>query len=314
MKKLVIATRSSKLALWQANHVKEAIETRTRRLGDSIFVDLLPIKTTGDKILDSPLSKIGGKGLFVKEIEEALLDGRADLAVHSMKDVPVETPQGLTLGVIPEREDPTDTLLAVHFETLESLPAKALVGTSSLRRQAQLLALRPDLEIVSLRGNVDTRLRKLLEGQFQAIIMATAGLNRLGLSAPKQQTLGPPDFIPAVGQGALGIEFREDRPEIAAVLDFLNHAATAACVAAERGFLAELQGGCQVPIAGHAQFTDAGRLRLVGLVADLRGERIIRREISGPAERGAAIGHELGQIVLEAGGREILAEVYSQGV
>lgn len=316
MKKLVIATRSSKLALWQANHVKDSIETRTRDLGEPVLVELLPIKTTGDKILDSPLSKIGGKGLFVKEIEEALLDGRADLAVHSMKDVPVETPQGLTLGVIPEREDPTDTLLCVHYDALAGLPPKAVVGTSSLRRQAQLLALRPDLEVVSLRGNVDTRLRKLLEGQFQAIIMATAGLNRLGLSAPKQQKLGPPDFIPAVGQGALGIEFREDKPEIAALLAFFNHAATAVCVAAERGFLAELQGGCQVPIAGHATVASTGSggalgdIQLVGLVADLRGERIVRRAITGPAHRAAALGKELGQIVLDAGGRAILAEVY----
>lgn len=310
MKKLVIATRSSKLALWQANHVKAAIEAHSQELGAPVSVELLPLKTTGDKILDSPLAKIGGKGLFVKEIEEALLDGRADLAVHSMKDVPVETPEGLTLGVIPEREDPTDTLLSVQYDSLAELPAQAVVGTSSLRRQAQLLALRPDLNIVSLRGNVDTRLRKLLEGEFQAIVMATAGLNRLGLSAPKQQKLAPPEFVPAVGQGALGIEYREADTELAALLSAFNHPATAACVIAERAFLLELQGGCQVPIAGHATLSPAGEVQLEGLVADLRGERVVRKNLSGPSERAAALGKALGQAVLNAGGRAILAEVY----
>jgi hydroxymethylbilane synthase len=310
MKKLVIATRSSKLALWQANHIKAAIEVRSQEQGAPVTVELLPLKTTGDKILDSPLAKIGGKGLFVKEIEEALLDGRADLAVHSMKDVPVEIPEGLRLGVIPEREDPTDTLLSVRYDSLAELPAKAVVGTSSLRRQAQLLALRPDLTIVSLRGNVDTRLRKLLEGEFQAIVMATAGLNRLGLSAPKRQTLRSPEFVPAVGQGALGIEFREDDPELAALLGQFNHPPTAACVTAERAFLTELQGGCQTPIAGHATLTPAGEVQLEGLVADLRGERVVRKTLSGPAERAVALGKELGQAVLSAGGRAILAEMY----
>ena len=189
---LTIATRGSKLALWQANHIKARLEAEHPGLA----VELLVIKTTGDKILDVPLAKIGGKGLFVKEIEEALLERRADLAVHSMKDVPVELPAGLTVGVPPEREQPTDTLLSARHASLADLPAGARVGTSSLRRKSQLVALRPDLDIVDLRGNVDTRLRKLMEGQFDAIVMATAGLRRLGLSAPMMSELGPPDFLP----------------------------------------------------------------------------------------------------------------------
>lgn len=207
MEKLVIATRGSRLALWQANHVKDSLEA----VHPGLAVELNIIKTKGDIILDVPLAKVGGKGLFVKEIEEALLSGAADIAVHSMKDVPMELPEGLILGIVPEREDPTDLFLSVDYDSLENLPAGAVVGTSSLRRQAQVLAQRPDLEVVSLRGNVDTRLRKLTEGQFAAIIMATAGMKRLGLSVPKECPLAPPAFIPAVGQGALGIEFREDR-------------------------------------------------------------------------------------------------------
>lgn len=214
MEKLVIATRGSRLALWQANHVKDSLEAAHPGLA----VELNIIKTKGDIILDVPLAKVGGKGLFVKEIEEALLSGAADIAVHSMKDVPMELPEGLILGIVPEREDPTDLFLSVDYDSLESLPAGAVVGTSSLRRQAQVLAQRPDLEVVSLRGNVDTRLRKLTEGQFAAIIMATAGMKRLGLSVPKERPLAPPAFIPAVGQGALGIEFCEDRKDLAEML------------------------------------------------------------------------------------------------
>ena len=194
MEKLVIATRGSRLALWQANHVKDSLEA----VHPGLAVELNIIKTKGDIILDVPLAKVGGKGLFVKEIEEALLSGAADIAVHSMKDVPMELPEGLILGIVPEREDPTDLFLSVDYDSLENLPAGAVVGTSSLRRQAQVLAQRPDLEVVSLRGNVDTRLRKLTEGQFAAIIMATAGMKRLGLSVPKECPLAPPAFIPAV--------------------------------------------------------------------------------------------------------------------
>lgn len=316
MKKLVIATRGSKLALWQAEHVKSRIEGRH----PGVSVELLVLKTRGDIILDVPLAKVGGKGLFVKEIEEALLDGRADLAVHSMKDVPMELPEGLVLGIIPEREEPSDTFLSVHHGSLAALPHGATVGTSSLRRQSQLLALRPDLNVVSLRGNVDTRLRKLSEGQFDAIIMATAGMKRLGLSAPKSEVLGPPAFLPAVGQGALGIEFRDDRTDGADLRDllaFMEHTPTRIRVEAERGFLAGLQGGCQVPIAGHAVMTGDATFALEGLVADLTGARVIRRTVNGSSAPDGAAARKTGldlaaQLVADGAG-EILAEVYGSG-
>ncbi len=306
MRTFVIATRSSKLALWQANHIKGLLETR-----HGVAVELLPLKTTGDKILDTPLAKIGGKGLFVKEIEEALLDGRADLAVHSMKDVPAVQPEGLVVGVVPEREDLSDTLLSVHHDSLEALPQGAHVGTCSLRRQAQLLALRPDLRVENLRGNVDTRLRKLLEGQFDAIVMATSGLNRLGLEAPRMSRLRPPQFLPAVGQGALGLEFRADDAETATLLESLNHEHSRICVTAERGFLFGLEGGCQVPIAAHAELQD-GVVRLEGLVAAVDGSLIIRRRAEAPAAEARDLGLRLADEVLAAGGKEILDAVYGR--
>lgn len=306
MHKVTIATRGSKLALWQANHIKDRIEAHH----PGTVVELLQIKTTGDKILDVPLAKVGGKGLFVKEIEEALLDGRADLAVHSMKDVPVELPQGLVIGVIPEREDNTDTLLSMRFGGLDALPRGAVVGTSSLRRAAQLRALRPDLEIRDLRGNVDTRLRKLEEGQFDAIVMATAGLRRLGLAAPEMAALAPPLFLPAVAQGALGIEFHEDGP-MGEFLEFLDHEESAITVSAERGFLTGLDGGCQVPIAAWAELREDGeRVRLYGFLADVDGSGAIRREAEGDAEDAFELGLALADDVLDEGGREILARVY----
>jgi len=307
MEKLVIATRGSKLALWQANHIKALIEAEHPRTR----VELLKIKTTGDKILDTPLAKIGGKALFTKEIEEALMDGRAHLAVHSMKDVPTVLPEGLTLGVIPEREEPTDTFLSVKYGSLDELPQGATLGTCSLRRKAQSLMLRPDLEILDLRGNVDTRLRKLNEGQFDAIIMATAGLNRLGLSAPKSETLAPPRFLPAISQGALGIEYAEDATLVADMLDFLNHHETRTRVLAERGFLTGLDGGCQVPIAGYA-LLEGDTVRLTGLVSDLTGERVVRKEITGPADNPFDLGMTLARQVLDAGGKEILDEIYGE--
>ncbi len=313
MKKLVIATRGSKLALWQAEHIKSCIEGKH----PGVSVELLVLKTRGDIILDVPLAKVGGKGLFVKEIEEALLDGRADLAVHSMKDVPMELPEGLVLGIIPEREEPSDTFLSVHHASLAALPHGATVGTSSLRRQSQLLALRPDLNVVSLRGNVDTRLRKLSEGQFDAIIMATAGMKRLGLSAPKSEVLGPPTFLPAVGQGALGIEFRADRVDLHELLAFLEHTPTRIRVEAERGFLAGLQGGCQVPIAGHAVMTGNDTFTLEGLVADLTGTRVIRRTMNGKSAPDGAqartVGLDLAAQLVADGAGAILAEVYGNG-
>ena len=307
MKKLVIATRGSALALWQANHIKGLLEAEHPGLS----VDLLKIKTKGDKILDVPLAKVGGKGLFVKEIEEALLDGRAHLAVHSMKDVPTELPDGLEVGVIPEREASTDSLLSVKYDGLAGLPEGAVVGTSSLRRQSQLATLRPDLDIQSLRGNLDTRVRKLLEGEFDAIVVATAGLNRLELDAPKHTVLGPPDFLPAVAQGALGIEYDKGNAEVVAMLQFLNHEPTRHQVLAERGFLTGLDGGCQVPIAAWSRLEN-GTVRLTGFVADVDGSRPIRMEAEGPVAEAWDVGMRLAKQVLDAGGKAILDEVYAR--
>lgn len=306
MKTMRIATRGSKLALWQADH----ISTLLRETHPGLQVELSIIKTRGDKILDVPLAKIGGKGLFVKEIEEALLTGEADIAVHSMKDVPAKLPDGLKLGIIPQRETPTDSFLSAKYASVEALPADAKIGTSSLRRQVQMLALRRDIRIEFLRGNLDTRVRKLMDGEFDAIIVATAGLRRLGLITPYMVELGPPIFYPAVAQGALGIEYRTDRPDLDEIMGFLDHAPSRVCVEAERAFLFELDGGCQVPIAGFAKL-QGDTIHLTGLVGDLSGERIIRRESEGPAlapqELGAAVARE----ILAAGGREILEQIYS---
>lgn len=307
MEKIVIATRGSKLALWQANHIKALIEAEH----SGVQVELLKIKTTGDKILDTPLAKIGGKALFTKEIEEALVDGRAHLAVHSMKDVPTVLPDGLTLGVIPEREEPTDTFLSVKYDSLDDLPRGATLGTCSLRRKAQALMLRPDLEVLDLRGNVDTRLRKLNEGRFDAIIMATAGLKRLGLSAPKNEVLAPPRFLPAISQGALGIEYAEDAEEVAGMLAFLDHPETRTRVLAERGFLTGLDGGCQVPIAGYA-LLDGDTVNLTGMVSDLTGQRVVLKKLTGPATQPFDLGMELARQVLGAGGKQILDEIYGE--
>lgn len=304
-----IATRGSQLALWQARHIQGRLEERY----PGLRVELVVIKTRGDKILDVPLAKVGGKGLFVKEIEDALLAGEADMAVHSMKDVPAKLPDGLKIGVIPEREQSTDTLLSVQYAGLEALPYGARVGTSSLRRQTQLLALRPDLEVASLRGNLDTRVRKLHEGAFDAIVVATAGLRRLGLTAPHAEELAPPRFYPAVAQGALGIEYRSDRPELDELLGFLDHPASRICVEAERAFLFALDGGCQVPIAGHAVLDEAGRkVQLTGLVADLSGETVIQRSGTAKTKDATALGALVAQEVLQAGGRSILETVYCQ--
>lgn len=305
--KIIIATRGSKLALWQAEHISALL----REEHPGLVVELLKIKTKGDKILDVPLAKVGGKGLFVKEIEEALLDGRADIAVHSMKDVPTELPDGLEVGVIPEREDPTDTLLSVKYEGLDGLPDGALVGTSSLRRQSQLAALRPDLKIESLRGNLDTRVGKLMDGQYDAIVVATAGLNRLEISAPKSTILGPPNFLPAVAQGALGIEYRIGDTDVIDMLAFLNHDLTRKQVLAERGFLTGLDGGCQVPIAAWSVIR-GDTLTLTGFVADTDGTRPIRLETVGAVSDAWELGMGLARDVLAAGGDAILSEVYQR--
>jgi hydroxymethylbilane synthase len=313
MQTITIATRGSRLALWQAEHIRSLLLARHR-----VDAELLVLKTRGDIIQDVPLSRVGGKGLFIKEIEEALLDGRADFAVHSMKDVPMELPDGLVLGAVPRREDPADLLLSVRWPDLASLPAGARVGTSSLRRQAQILSLRPDLAVSFLRGNVDTRMRKLREGQFDAIIMAAAGLKRLGLAAPFMHRLEAPSFLPAAGQGALGIEYSSARRDLRAMLQFLDHPESSACVAAERGFLAGLSGGCQAPIAAYAVLRggaesgpglSGAELHLEGLVGDARGERIIRRSGQGDPARAVDIGLDLARAVARAGGDALLREI-----
>ena len=307
MKKVVIATRGSQLALWQAEHIKSRLMAQY----EGLEVELLILKTKGDIILDVPLAKVGGKGLFVKEIEEALLAGTADLAVHSMKDVPMVLPEGLTLGAVPEREICTDLFLSEKYAALEELPQGAKLGTSSLRRQSQALALRPDLEVAMLRGNVETRLRKMKEGQYDAIILARAGVKRLGLGATLQQDLTPPSFLPAVGQGALGIEIRDDRPEMRELVAFLDHMPTRLCVTAERAFLRRLDGGCQVPIAAHAVL-DGEELVLEALVADPLGKVVFRDTVRCAAtlEEADAAGQKLAEKLLADGADKILAELY----
>jgi hydroxymethylbilane synthase len=307
MQTVRIATRGSRLALWQARHIAERIHVL--RPDCAIRLDVL--KTQGDILLDAPLAKVGGKGLFVKELEDALLNGKADLAVHSMKDMPVELPEGLVLACIPEREESDDSLLSLHYSSLADLPQGARVGTSSLRRQAQLLHLRPDLRISSLRGNVDTRLRKMHEGGFDAIVLATAGLKRLDLQAPHMSRLGPPDFLPAVGQGALGIECRADRQDLLDILAPLEHRASRVCVEAERAFLAGLNGGCQAPIAGHARMCGLERFTLEVLVADLDGTGLLRAQCEAGSDDAGRTGLKLAAKLLEQGAARILQKLYA---
>jgi hydroxymethylbilane synthase len=308
MRKLIkIGTRGSLLATTQSTWVKNQIEAQH----PGVLVELIIIVTKGDKILDVPLAKVGGKGLFVKEIEEALLRKDVDLAVHSMKDVPSELPEELHLGITPLRENPHDAFISARYKTLADLPQGATVGTSSLRRRAQLAALRPDLKIVDLRGNLDTRLRKLDEGQFQAIILAAAGLNRLGMSSRATGYFTAKEMLPAVGQGALGIELRKDDAELLAGLAFLNDAGTTVAVAAERAFLYRLEGGCQVPIGAFAEVHN-GQVELTGLVASIDGKEVLKDSIAGPSEEAQELGTRLANKLLEKGGRDILAEVYGQ--
>jgi hydroxymethylbilane synthase len=295
---LTIASRGSQLALWQARWVSESLTA----LGHQCRIEI--IKTTGDKITDVPLAQIGGKGLFTKEIEDALLDGRADLAVHSLKDLPTELPAGLALAAVPEREDPHD---AVVGRKLVDLPAGATVGTSSLRRAAQLRRLRPDLIVESIRGNLDTRLRKLDEGRYHAIVLAAAGLKRLGWQARIAQILPDEVMCPAVGQGALAVETRAAGAERDACAA-LNHAATHSAVAAERAFLRALGGGCQVPIGAHATVTGAW-LHLTGLVIAPDGSAVVRGEREGPSAEAEATGAALGAKLLAEGAQAILETV-----
>ncbi|MBW2708060.1 MAG: hydroxymethylbilane synthase [Deltaproteobacteria bacterium] len=300
-----IGTRGSKLALRQSEWIKKQLEMRHA----GIHVNLIKIKTTGDKILDTPLSKIGGKGLFVKEIEEALLENRVDVAVHSMKDVPAHLPEDLMLSTFPPREDPSDALIAERQCTLDQLPKGAKVGTSSLRRGAQLLHFRPDLTLVPLRGNVDTRLNKLKSGNLQAIILATAGLNRLGLSNVITQTIPFHQLLPAVGQGALGLEVRRGDQETIDLLDFLNHGDTQTAVAAERAFLKTLEGGCQVPIAGFARVS-GDTLSFEGLVAELDGSKIYKESETGNRDQAEEMGIRVAQKLLASGGGDVLKRLY----
>ena len=304
---LRIGTRGSKLALVQSEWVKKEVQTRH----PDVRVELVKIKTKGDKILDAPLSQVGGKGLFVKEIEEALLKGAVDLAVHSMKDVPAELQEGLKLAVYPKREDPRDAFVSKHFKTVEDLPQGASVGTSSLRRSAQLLHMRPDLHIVPLRGNVDTRLKKLDSGDLLAIVLATAGLNRLGLSGRITAPLSSDAVLPAIGQGVLGLELREEDRRTQDLVAFLNDPETELAGRAERAFLKELEGGCQVPLAGYAR-VEKERMVMDGMVAELDGSVVIRRQRTGEKDKPEALGITLARELKAAGADRILEKIYGR--
>jgi len=303
---LRIATRGSPLALWQAEHVAAEL----RRHHPNLSTELIRIKTLGDKILDVPLAKVGGKGLFTKEIEEALLDGRADLAVHSMKDVPTELPDGLAIRSILEREDPRDAYATITGGDFSTLPEDARIGTSSLRRVSQLKARFPGFSFVSLRGNVQTRLSKL-GTEVEAVILAAAGVKRLKISGEMHGYFSTEEMLPAVAQGAIGIETRIGDDTTNARVDVLNHPDTADCVLAERSFLARLEGGCQVPIGAHA-LLDGDRIRIEGLVAEVDGSTIIRREAGAGRSEASDLGVRLADDVLNAGGRQILQALYSQ--
>ncbi len=321
---VTIGTRGSKLALWQAEWVKSELE----RIRPGVSVELNKIKTTGDKILDVPLAKVGGKGLFVKEIEEALLGGGADLAVHSMKDVPTEFPAGLHLPAICKREDPRDAFISgiqdsrpggspgetkFKIQNFNSLPQGATIGTSSLRRATQLLNTRPDVKIEQLRGNLDTRLRKLDEGQFDAIILAAAGVKRLGWANRITEVIPTDISLPAIGQGAIGIECRVEDKFINDLVSSLNHTDTSVCVRAERAFLKKLEGGCQVPIAAYARLMD-GSIVMDGLVGSIAGDRIVRGHIEGGMGNPEVLGTKLADDVLSRGAKEILDEVYGRSI
>ena len=305
MKTLKIATRQSPLALWQAEHIRARLEGMYKDL----TVELVTFVTQGDKILDTPLAKIGGKGLFVKELEAALLDGRADLAVHSMKDVPMALPAGLALAVICEREDPLDAFVSNTYQHFSDLPLGAKVGTSSLRRKSQILKARPDLEIIDLRGNVGTRLSKLDAGLYDAIILASAGLKRLGLSDRIRHTLQAEVSLPAVGQGALGLECREDDQQVLDLILPLLHAETDVCVRAERAFNAYLEGGCQVPIAGYATLKN-GQIEIEGRVGSVDGQVLLKAELQAQPEHAVQVGEQLAKELLAQGAGELLKALH----
>jgi hydroxymethylbilane synthase len=306
-KKIVIGTRGSQLALWQANHIKTALEISF----SNYSVELSIIKTKGDIILDVPLAKVGGKGLFVKEIEEALLGGRIDVAVHSMKDMPSEIPGGLRIGAIPERENPTDVLITNSGKTFFQLNPGAKIGTSSLRRAAQLLHARSDIQIVPLRGNLDTRIKKLSSEHLDAIVLAAAGVKRLGLEYRITEYLDQSLMLPAVGQGALCIEIRDQDPVIGPLIASLDHDRTRKVVTAERAFLKRLEGGCQTPIAAYGKL-NAGTLSLTGLVADTDGSAMIRETLAGPEHQSEKLGRELAELLLSMGAKQILDKLRTE--
>jgi len=303
-----IATRKSALALWQAEYVKAKLE----HFHPGINVELVPMTTKGDIILDTPLAKVGGKGLFVKELEVAMLEDRADIAVHSMKDVPVEFPEGLGLEVICPREDPRDAFVSNTIKSFAQLPQGAVVGTSSLRRQCQIKALRPDLEIRDLRGNVNTRLKKLDNGEYDAIILAAAGLLRLEMPERIQEFIEPEVMLPANGQGAVGIECRTDDEALKALLAPLGCESTRIRVLAERAMNRALEGGCQVPIGSYAVIQENGEIFLRGLVGATDGSEILTSEITGTSENAEQLGNTLADQLLEKGADKILRQVYAE--
>lgn len=307
MKKLVIATRGSKLALWQANHIKNRLEARYNDLS----VELNIIKTQGDIILDVPLAKIGGKGLFVKEIENALINREADLAVHSMKDVPAELPDGLEIFVNPEREEPFDAFLSLKYSCLMDLPKNGKLGTSSLRRKIQIQKIRPDLNIVDLRGNVDTRIRKMVDGEFDAIILAKAGLNRLGFTEYIKQTFSDNELIPSVCQGTLGIEVRSDDSTLKEMLTFMKDEDSEIVTKAERSFLRRLEGGCQAPIGGFCKI-ESNKLFMKGFISSLDGKEFIEFNEIGDRSSPEEVGIKLAEKILNNGGKKILEEIYAR--
>ena len=306
-KKLVIASRESMLAMWQAEHIKG----RLKALYPDCEVEILGMTTRGDQILDRTLSKIGGKGLFIKELEQALQDGRADLAVHSIKDVPMELPEGFALAAIGERASPFDAFVSNQYARLEEMPAGAIVGTSSLRREAQLRAKFPHLTIQPLRGNVQTRLSKLDNGDYDAVILAAAGLQRLGLEGRIREILSPADSLPAAGQGALGIEIAARRTDLADILRPLNHEETAACVTAERALARALGGSCQVPLAAYCVMED-GLLTLNGLVGHPDGSVIIEASAQAPAAYADALGRAVAKRLADDGAEELIAAVLAE--
>lgn len=302
---LRIATRKSLLALWQAEHVARAL----RRLYPDLQVEMVQMSTQGDKILDTPLAKVGGKGLFVKELERGLLRGEADIAVHSMKDVPVDMPEDLHIAVICEREDPRDAFVSNHWQQLDSLPTGAKVGTSSLRRQSQVRERRPDFRVLNLRGNVQTRLAKLDRGDYDGIVLAAAGLKRLDLTGRIRERVAPEASLPAIGQGAVGIECRKDDADTERLIQALDHGPTRIRIRAERALNERLAGGCQVPIAGYAELTD-GRLWLRAFVGQPDGAKVLRGEREGTPAEAEAMGTSLAEELLRRGADKILAEVY----